>query len=174
MEYFLDLLPFSNMSRLELGFWSFPILLCLILIRAPIGLAMLLCGFGGWYFAMNGNPTPLLAKLKSENLLNLFQLFVDYHSNVLADGAVCDVVRDVDCTFQSRRELSGTPKRWCRYGCCRCVRRFRSNLRLIFSYRGYYEPCGITRAETLWVFGWFFQCDFGCWWHFGYSNSPPQ
>ncbi|WP_223426786.1 TRAP transporter large permease [Tateyamaria pelophila] len=54
------------MSRLELGFWSFPVLLGLIFIRAPIGLAMLLCGFGGWYFAMNGNPTPLLAKLKSE------------------------------------------------------------------------------------------------------------
>ncbi|WP_420012758.1 TRAP transporter large permease [Tateyamaria sp.] len=54
------------MSRLELGFWSFPVLLGLIFIRAPIGLAMLLCGFGGWYFAMNGNPIPLLAKLKSE------------------------------------------------------------------------------------------------------------
>ncbi|MFK7751036.1 MAG: TRAP transporter large permease [Sedimentitalea sp.] len=54
------------MSRLELGFWSFAILLGFIFLRAPIGLAMLLCGFGGWYFAMNGNPTPLLAKLKSE------------------------------------------------------------------------------------------------------------
>jgi len=66
MQFLLDLLPFSEMSRLELGFWSFPVLLGLIFIRAPIGLAMLLCGFGGWYFAMNGNPTPLLAKLKSE------------------------------------------------------------------------------------------------------------
>ncbi|MFK7869129.1 MAG: TRAP transporter large permease [Roseobacter sp.] len=54
------------MSRLELGFWSFAVLLALVFLRAPIGLAMLLCGFGGWYFAMNGNPTPLLAKLKSE------------------------------------------------------------------------------------------------------------
>ncbi|HSG56408.1 MAG TPA: TRAP transporter large permease [Paracoccaceae bacterium] len=54
------------MSNLELGFWSFPVLLLMIFLRAPIGLAMLLCGFGGWYFAMGGNPTPLLAKLKSE------------------------------------------------------------------------------------------------------------
>ncbi len=54
------------MSNLELGFWSFPILLIMVFLRAPIGLAMLLCGFGGWYFAMGGNPTPLLAKLKSE------------------------------------------------------------------------------------------------------------
>jgi len=54
------------MSNLELGFWSFPVLLIMVFLRAPIGLAMLLCGFGGWYFAMGGNPTPLLAKLKSE------------------------------------------------------------------------------------------------------------
>ncbi|WP_299876430.1 TRAP transporter large permease [uncultured Sulfitobacter sp.] len=54
------------MSNLELGFYSFPVLLLLIFLRAPIGLAMLLCGFGGWYWAMGGNPTPLLAKLKSE------------------------------------------------------------------------------------------------------------
>lgn len=54
------------MSNLELGFWSFPILLVMVFLRAPIGLAMLLCGFGGWFMAMGGNPTPLLAKLKSE------------------------------------------------------------------------------------------------------------
>ena len=54
------------MSSLELGFWSFPILLLMVFLRAPIGLAMLLCGFGGWYMAMGGNPVPLLAKLKSE------------------------------------------------------------------------------------------------------------
>ena len=54
------------MSNLELGFWSFPVLLVMVFLRAPIGLAMLLCGFGGWYMAMGGNPTPLLAKLKSE------------------------------------------------------------------------------------------------------------
>ncbi len=62
----LDLLPLSDLSRLELGFWSFPILLGLIFLRAPIGLAMLLCGLGGWYFALNGNPNPVLNKLKSE------------------------------------------------------------------------------------------------------------
>lgn len=66
MSTLLDLLPFAQMTRLELGFWSFAVLLGMIFLRAPIGLAMLLCGFGGWYFAMNGNPTPLLAKLKSE------------------------------------------------------------------------------------------------------------
>nr|WP_216859463.1 TRAP transporter large permease [Sulfitobacter aestuariivivens] len=38
----------------------------MIFLRAPIGLAMLLCGFGGWYMAMGGNPAPLMAKMKSE------------------------------------------------------------------------------------------------------------
>lgn len=79
MQFLLDLLPFSGMSRLELGFWSFPVLLGLIFIRAPIGLAMLLCGFGGWYFAMNGNPTPLLAKLKSET----YSTFSNYSLTII-------------------------------------------------------------------------------------------
>ncbi|THH35445.1 TRAP transporter large permease [Aliishimia ponticola] len=54
------------MSRMELGYWSFAVLLGLIFLRAPIGLAMILVGFGGWYYALNGNPVPLLNKLKSE------------------------------------------------------------------------------------------------------------
>lgn len=62
----MELLPFGDLSRLELGFWSFAVLLGMIFLRAPIGLAMLLVGFGGWYYAMNGNPNPLLGKLKSE------------------------------------------------------------------------------------------------------------
>ena len=66
VEGFLGALPFAEMSRMELGYWSFIILLLLIFLRAPIGLAMLLVGFGGWYYAMNGNPVPLLNKLKSE------------------------------------------------------------------------------------------------------------
>ena len=53
------------MSMLALGFWSFPILLLLIFLRAPIGLAMMLCGIGGLYFAMDGT-TMFMAKLKFE------------------------------------------------------------------------------------------------------------
>ena len=66
MDWIRDVVQWVGMSRLELGFWSFPILLGLIFLRAPIGLAMFLCGLLGWVFAMNGNPTPILAKLKSE------------------------------------------------------------------------------------------------------------
>ena len=53
------------MSMLELGYLSFPILLVLIFMRAPIGLAMMICGAGGLYLAMGGS-TMVLAKLKSE------------------------------------------------------------------------------------------------------------
>ena len=66
MDLLREFVQWVGLSRLELGFWSFPILLGLIFLRAPIGLAMFLMGLLGWIFAMNGNPTPILAKLKSE------------------------------------------------------------------------------------------------------------
>lgn len=53
------------MTLLELGFWSFPVLLVMIFLRAPIGLAMFLCGIGGLYLAM-GDSTMFMAKLKTE------------------------------------------------------------------------------------------------------------
>ncbi|MEP2532943.1 TRAP transporter large permease [Shimia sp.] len=53
------------MSMLELGYMSFPVLLVMIFLRAPIGLAMMLCGLGGLYFAMGGTNM-FMAKLKSE------------------------------------------------------------------------------------------------------------
>jgi len=53
------------LSMLELGFWSFPVLLVMIFLRAPSVLAMMLCGLGGLYFAMGGTSM-FMAKLKSE------------------------------------------------------------------------------------------------------------
>ncbi|GGE38301.1 TRAP transporter large permease [Actibacterium pelagium] len=53
------------MTMLEMGYASFPILLLMIFLRAPIGLAMLLCGIGGLYFAMGGTNM-FMAKLKTE------------------------------------------------------------------------------------------------------------
>ena len=37
------------MSNVELGLWSFPVLLLLIFLRMPIGLAMLIVGVVGNY-----------------------------------------------------------------------------------------------------------------------------
>ncbi|WP_170604057.1 TRAP transporter large permease [Ruegeria arenilitoris] len=53
------------MTLLEMGYLSFPILLIMIFMRAPIGLAMLLCGIGGLYFAMGG-ANMFMSKLKTE------------------------------------------------------------------------------------------------------------
>ncbi|WP_048649281.1 TRAP transporter large permease [Nitratireductor soli] len=53
------------MTNLEMGLWSFPLLLVLIFLRMPIGLAMLLCGLGGSWLVF-GNVAPVLAKLKNE------------------------------------------------------------------------------------------------------------
>ena len=53
------------MSALEIGLWSFPVLLLLIFLRLPIGLAMLLCGLGGTWILM-GSSAPILSRLKAE------------------------------------------------------------------------------------------------------------
>ncbi|MHA7874046.1 TRAP transporter large permease [Roseivivax sp.] len=53
------------MDMLTLGFLSFPVLLFLIFLRAPIGLAMFLCGIGGLYFAL-GSSGMFMSRLKTE------------------------------------------------------------------------------------------------------------
>ncbi len=53
------------MTNLELGLWSFPVLLLLIFLRMPIGLAMLVVGFCGTWM-VGGSTMMILAKLKSE------------------------------------------------------------------------------------------------------------
>lgn len=53
------------MSNLELGLWSFPVLLGLIFLRIPIGLAMLGCGLAGTWIIM-GTSAPILSRLKVE------------------------------------------------------------------------------------------------------------
>ncbi len=50
---------------LELGFLSFPALLLMIFLRAPIGLAMLLAGIGGLWLA-TGDTNMFMSRLKTE------------------------------------------------------------------------------------------------------------
>jgi len=52
------------MTSLELGAWSFPLLLVMIFLRIPIGLAMLLVGFFGTWL-VTGTWVPILAQMKS-------------------------------------------------------------------------------------------------------------
>ncbi len=54
------------MTPFEIGLWSFPVLLILIFLRMPIGLAMFLTGFVGLYL-VHGSFAIALAKLKSES-----------------------------------------------------------------------------------------------------------
>ncbi|MCJ7872979.1 TRAP transporter large permease [Phaeobacter sp. J2-8] len=66
------------MSLLELGYVSFPVLLVMIFLRAPIGLAMLLCGIGGLWLATDGT-TVFMAKLKSET----YSTFSSYSLSII-------------------------------------------------------------------------------------------
>ncbi|MDH4414621.1 MAG: TRAP transporter large permease [Rhizobium sp.] len=52
------------MSSIEIGLWSFPVLIVLIFLRVPIGAAMLATGMVGTYLVL-GKWTPLLAQLKA-------------------------------------------------------------------------------------------------------------
>ncbi|MFA5581499.1 MAG: TRAP transporter large permease [Paracoccaceae bacterium] len=51
------------MSAWAIGLWSFPVLLALIFLRLPIGLAMLAVGFGGTWM-VTGSPLMMLSQLK--------------------------------------------------------------------------------------------------------------
>ena len=66
------------MSNLELGIWSFPVLLLLIFLRIPIGLAMLLCGFVGTWLIM-GSTAPILSRLKFET----YSTFSSYSLSII-------------------------------------------------------------------------------------------
>lgn len=66
------------MSAVELGLWSLPFLLALIFLRAPIGLAMLLCGIGGLWL-VTGSPNMFMSKLKSE----VFGTFSSYSLSII-------------------------------------------------------------------------------------------
>ena len=52
------------MSNFELALWSFPVLLILVFLRAPIALAMIGIGVGGTYLVM-GSPMMTLNQLKT-------------------------------------------------------------------------------------------------------------
>ena len=66
------------MSNLEIGIASFPVLLALIFLRIPIGLAMLLCGLIGMWL-VTGSAVPILSKLKSET----FSTFSSYSLSII-------------------------------------------------------------------------------------------
>ncbi|AJQ96136.1 TRAP transporter large permease [Gynuella sunshinyii] len=52
------------MSSIEIGLWSFPILMLLVFIRIPIGAAMLLVGIVGTYL-VTGRWSPVLSQMKT-------------------------------------------------------------------------------------------------------------
>lgn len=66
------------MTGIELAAWSFPVLLALIFIRVPIGLAMAVCGLAGAYL-IYGTPAPLLNQLKQVT----FTTFSNYNLSVI-------------------------------------------------------------------------------------------
>jgi tripartite ATP-independent transporter DctM subunit len=66
------------LTAIEIGLWSFPVLLLLILLRAPIWLAMMVCGMAGMWM-VTGSPNIVLSKLKTET----FSTFASYSLSIV-------------------------------------------------------------------------------------------
>ncbi len=66
------------MTSLEVGILALPVLLLLIFLRMPIGLAMLVCGLGGTMW-LTGGSLVVLAKLKNET----YSTFSDYSLSIV-------------------------------------------------------------------------------------------
>ncbi|MEL7258137.1 MAG: TRAP transporter large permease, partial [Pseudomonadota bacterium] len=66
------------MSNLEIGIASFPVLMGLIFLRVPIGLAMFLVALGGLY-AITDGWTVALARLKHET----YSTFSNYSLSIV-------------------------------------------------------------------------------------------
>ncbi|THD85771.1 TRAP transporter large permease [Aliigemmobacter aestuarii] len=66
------------MTNIEIGLLSFPVLLAMIFLRAPIGLAMLVCGVGGMWI-VTGSPNIILSKFKTET----FTTFSSYSLSII-------------------------------------------------------------------------------------------
>jgi C4-dicarboxylate transporter DctM subunit len=65
------------MSNVELGLWSFPVLLLLIFLRMPIGLAMLLVGVvGNFLITKSWNPTLSMFKSLTYSTFSSYSLSV--------------------------------------------------------------------------------------------------
>ena len=67
-----------GLSNLELAGWIFLILMILIFVRIPIGLAMLMCGMVGNYL-INGTWIPILSQMKSMP----FETFSNYSLSIV-------------------------------------------------------------------------------------------
>ena len=66
------------MTSVEIGLLSFPVLLGLIFLRAPIGLAMLIVGLGGMVLA-TGSQAMVMSKLKTE----VYGIFSNYSLSIV-------------------------------------------------------------------------------------------
>ncbi len=97
------------MSNLEIAFWSFPVLLGLIFLRIPIGLAMLVCGFAGAWLVY-GNVQPILNQLKqvsyatfSSYSLSVIPLFLLMGHLATAGGLSRSVFKAAEAWLGHRR-----------------------------------------------------------------------
>ena len=139
------------MSSLEIGYLSFPLLLLIIFLRAPIGLAMLLCGIAGLYLATDGTNT-FMSKLKTDT----YDTFSSYSLTIipmfLLMGQFATLSGMSQSLFKAAESWLGHRKGGGRHGNSRSLRRLRRNLWLIPRNSRNHEPRRPARTQTLRIF----------------------
>ena len=140
-----------RMSNVELGLWSFPVLLGLIFLRMPIGLAMLVVGVVGNYL-ITKRWNPSLALFKSLT----YSTFSNYSLSViplfLLMGQFASLGGISNQLVRCCRILAGSPQGWRGDGGNRRLRGLRRNLRVVAGDRrndGSDRPARIAQARLL-------------------------
>ena len=136
----------ANVSGIDVGFVIFGVMLALLVVRVPIGIAMFMVGAGGYVYLTGGNVNALLNSLKNlayARLSNydlvvipLFLLMGQFATHGGLSKALFRFVSAFLGHSQGRR----------RHGGGRRLRRLRRHLRLVAGHRGDDGPGGAAGA----------------------------
>ena len=136
------------MSGIGAGLVLFALLMVLLVLRVPIGIAMFTVGAGGYVWLTGGAWTPLLNSLKNLAYARLsnYDLIVIPLFLLMGQFATHGGLSRVAVPLRQR--LHGPLARRRRDGRGRRLRRLRRDLRLVAGHRGDDGPGGAARAQA--------------------------
>ena len=126
------------------------ILLALLALRVPIGVAMLAVGVGGFIWIQG--LAPLLSFLKTTPFETFAELFLLGDPAVPADGQCRLGLRTVGAAVPRRQRAARPPSRRHGDGGGRRLRRFRHDLRLLAGHRGHHGAGGAAGDAQIRLF----------------------
>ena len=138
-------------TNLILGLLGIPVVLILVFLRLPIGLAMMVVGIvGTWLVTKNFNP--VMSQFKTLDLQHLRLALAVGGAAVPADGAVRHPQRAVDQDFHRGYRLARASQGRRRHGGNRRQRRLWLHRRLVAGDSRHNGQGGAARAQEIWLF----------------------